>query len=322
MGKYAAIDQAGAAFERQTSGSVLMVEPAAFGFNPETAQSNCFASPSEFAEVATLARGEFDALAGRLEAAGVGVHRLADTPYPAKPDALFPNNWISFHGDGTIVTYPVEAVSRRAERRYDAVAALLRAGGFEIGAHVDLSHHEDLGRYLEGTGSLVLDRPRRRAYACLSSRTDARVIADFDASLGYATLVFGAADPRGRPIYHSNVVMSLGARYALVCLEAVAAADRRRLVDDIELGGRTFVEIDYAQLLSFAGNVIELEDREGRGLVAMSTGAYASLRSQQRRALERLAGELVHVPVATIERVAGGGVRCMIADVHLPRRDA
>ena len=319
MGRYEAVDLERAASERQTSAAILMVEPAAFGFNPETAASNAFASAPRRSQVGERARREFDALAERLELAGVAVHRLADSPLPPKPDAIFPNNWISFHADGTVVTYPMEAPSRRAERRLAAVAALLEGVGFKMRRHVDLSGHEVESRFLEGTGSLVFDRPRRRAYASLSSRTDAGVIREFDARLGYSTFVFSAHDPTGLPIYHTNVVMSLGSRYALVCLDAVAEADRGRLIEDLEIGGRTVVEVDWEQLLAFACNIIELEDREGRSLVAMSSGAHAGLRTAQRRALERLAGELVHVPVPTIERIAGGGVRCMIADIHLPR---
>ncbi|HEV2747397.1 MAG TPA: arginine deiminase-related protein [Allosphingosinicella sp.] len=318
MGKYDAIRLAEARRERQTSASVLMVEPAAFGFNPETAASNAFASPPPWNGAAELAAREFRALAERLEQAGVAVHRLRDTPLPAKPDALFPNNWISFHADGTLVTYPMEAASRRSERRPDAVADLLRATGFDVRCEVDLTANEAQGRYLEGTGSLVLDRPRRRAYACVSSRTDAGAVSEFDAKLGYATLLFEARGPQRRPIYHTNVMMSLGTRFALVCLDCVGEDDRRQLAEDLEIGGRTIVEVDYGQLVSFACNVIELEDGEGRRIVAMSSGAHASLRGDQKRALEELGGELVHVPIPTIERIAGGGVRCMIADIHLP----
>lgn len=318
MGQYQAICPAGAAFEWQTGDCVLMVEPACFGFNPETATSNRFAAPPA-TEVAGAARREFEALSERLEAAGVVVHRLPDTHMPPKPDALFPNNWVSFHADGTLVTYPLEATSRRAERRVEPLTALLAAARFEVRNHIDLSHHEQAGRYLEGTGSLILDRPRRRAYACLSSRTHAEAVADFDLRLGYATLTFGAHDPAGRPIYHSNVAMSLGSRFALLCLGCVDPADRRRLVEDIEVGGRVLIEVDYSQLLDFACNIIELRNARGDALVAMSSGAWRSFRPDQRRVLEQLAGELIHVPVPTIERVAGGGVRCMIADVHLPR---
>jgi hypothetical protein len=319
MGRYGAIDRAGAASERQSSGHVLMVEPLAFGFNPETAATNALASRPADPAQAREARREFCALAARLEAAGVAVHRLADTAAPAKPDAIFPNNWVSFHADGTMVTYPLQAASRRPERRIAALHAMLGAAGFCVERDIDLSAHEAGGRYLEGTGSLVLDRPGRRAYACLSARTHHEVIADFDRRLGYATYAFRAVDPAGLPLYHSNVVLSLGTRYALICLECVHPDDRAALVADLELGGRTIIDISYAQLLGFAANIIELRDGEGRGIVAMSSGAHQVLEPAQRRALEALAGELVHVPIPTIERVSGGGVRCMIADIHLPR---
>lgn len=304
---------------RQASASILMVDPACFGFNSETAQSNRFSMQACFTDTALRARREFSTLVRRLEEAGVAVHTLTDTPVPAKPDAAFPNNWISFHADGTVVTYPMEAESRRHERRIGAVRALLGAAGFEIRRALDLSGHENNGIYLEGTGSLVLDRPRSRAYACLSSRTHQAAIADFDRRMGYSTLTFAARDPGGAPIYHTNVMMSLGTRYALLCLDTVAPEDRGRLIEDLEGSGRTLIVVDYDQLRSFACNIIELEDGKGGRLVAMSSGAHASLRPAQRDALERLAGPIVHAPIPTIEAVAGGGVRCMIADIHLPR---
>ena len=319
MGKYEAVRLLEAVQERQTARSVLMIAPRAFGFNPETAATNRFSSAATEPAIARRARREFMALADRLQIAGVDVHFLRDSSAPAKPDAVFPNNWVSFHADGTIVTYPMAVPSRRHERRPRALKALLRRAGFELRRHIDLSHHEDVGRCLEGTGSLVFDRPRRRAYACLGPRTHAEVVADFDARTGFSTFTFGATDHLGLPVYHTNVVMSLGSRYALVCLECVDEPDRRRLVEDLELGGRTVIEVSYDQMLRFACNILEIEDGQGRPLVAMSSGAFESLRADQVQALETLAGEMVHVPVPVIEAVGGGGVRCMIADVHLPR---
>ncbi len=305
--------------ERQTSRSVLLVEPAGFAFNPETAASNIFAHPSRNDETGRRARAEFDRLARRLARAGVEVHMLADPPEPAKPDAVFPNNWVSFHSDGTVVTYPMATPTRRRERQTEPLRQLLRSGGFDVAQLIDLSRHENDDCFLEGTGSLVLDRPRRRAYACLSERTSPRVIADFDARLGYSTFTFAAADPAGRPIYHTNVMMSLGRRFALLCLDAVAPNQRRALAEDLEAGGRSLIEVDFEQLRRFACNIIELEGGSGQGIVAMSSGARRSLRKEQVRALEELAGEIVHAEIPTIEQTGGGGVRCMIAELHLPR---
>ena len=302
--------------DSQASRSVLLVRPASFGFNPETAASNAFANAAgENAAVAVLR--EFDAVAQRLIGAGVEVLVLEDAPDPPKPDAIFPNNWVSFHADGTMVLYPIESPTRRREREPERLATLLRESGFDIRRTVDLSHHERHGRFLEGTGSLVLDRPGRRAFANLSPRTDPHVIADFDDRMDYATLLFDARDRSGRPIYHTNVLLSLGARFAVICAEAVAEEYRAVLIDEIEAAGRTVIEVDFEQLRSFACNVIELEGASGP-LIAISAAARGSLRPDQLKRLESF-GELLDVAIPTIESVGGGSIRCMIADIHLPR---
>jgi hypothetical protein len=303
--------------DSQAGRSVLLVRPASFGFNPETAASNAFANAAgENAAVAVLR--EFDAVAQRLIGAGVEVLVLEDAPDPPKPDAIFPNNWVSFHADGTMVLYPMESPTRQREREPERLATLLRESGFDIRRTVDLSHHERHGRFLEGTGSLVLDRPGRRAFANLSPRTDPHVIADFDDRMDYATLLFDARDRSGRPIYHTNVLLSLGARFAVICAEAVAEEYRAVLIDEIEAAGRTVIEVDFEQLRSFACNVIELESNRGDPVIAISAAARGSLRPDQLKRLESF-GELLDVPIPTIERVGGGSIRCMIADIHLPR---
>ena len=303
--------------ERQASNSVLLVRPASFGFNPETAASNVFASAAA-EDVADAVLREFDAVARRLSGAGVDVLILEDSPDPPKPDAIFPNNWVSFHADGTMVLYPMESPTRQREREPERLAALLRQSGFDIRRTVDLSHHERHGRFLEGTGSLVLDRQQRRAYANLSPRTDPHVIADFDDRLDYTTLLFDARDRAGRPIYHTNVLLSLGTRFAVLCTGAVAEEYRTVLIDEIEATGRTVIEVDFEQLKNFACNVIELEAESGDPVIAISAAAKDSLRPDQLKRLESF-GELLDVPIPTIERVGGGSIRCMIADIHLPR---
>lgn len=305
--------------EPQTASAVLMVEPAAFAFNPETARTNSFAARAAEGDLARRAGNEFRGLARRLAEAGVDVHILADTAEPSKPDAVFPNNWITFHSDGTLVTYAMAAPTRREERRVAAVEQLLTERGFEMTRRVDLSGGEREGRFLEGTGSLVLDRPGRQAYACLSERTHPVAVAEFDAKLGYSTHLFTATDRNGRPLYHTNVMMSLGRRFALLCLECVRKEDRRPLAEALECSGRTLVDVTVEQLAGFACNLLELADGQGGALVALSTRAKAALRPDQRRRLEQLAGPLVDAPVPTIEAVGGGSVRCMIAEIHLPR---
>ena len=301
----------------QASNAVLLVRPASFGFHAEAATSNAFASAAD-GDVQTAALNEFEALAKRLSQARINTLILDDEPVPAKPDAIFPNNWLSFHRDGTIVVYPMATEARRLERNLAGIKALVTASGFEVRRIVDLSAHERHERYLEGTGSLILDRPRRQAYASLSLRTDRDAIADFDEQLDYSTMVFEAADRSGRPIYHTNVLMSLGTSFAVLCVEAVAPGARAALLAEIESSGRMLIDVDYGQMAGFACNVIELMNRDGEPVIALSSAALRAFRPDQRRALEGF-GELVDVAIPTIESVGGGSVRCMIADIHLPR---
>jgi hypothetical protein len=303
--------------ERQTSNSILMVRPCRFAFNAEAAASNAFAAPAIGPDVATAAIREFDRLAERLDKAGVRIVVLPDLPDPAKPDAVFPNNWVSFHADGTVVLYAMATEARRLERDPERLLGLLDREGFAVHRLVDLSVHEPSGRFLEGTGSLILDRPRGRAFASVGPRTDRDVIADFDREVGYSTLTFDARDRSGRPIYHTNVMMSLGERFAALCLESVAVADRPALLSEIDASGRVLIDVDFDQLAAFACNLIELRGREGP-LIALSGAALRSFRADQLRTLESF-GELIAADIPTIESVGGGSVRCMIADVHLPR---
>jgi hypothetical protein len=303
--------------EAQTSGTVLMVRPASFGFHAEAAESNAFAHAEPQADISAALR-EFETVVEALDNAGVEVLVLDDAPDPAKPDAVFPNNWVSFHADGTMVLYPMATEARRLERDPDLLKARLESAGFEVRRVIDLSFHEKQGHFLEGTGSLVLDRPQRRAYANLSPRTDATVIADFDDRLDFSTLLFDAHDRSGRAIYHTNVAMSFGAKFAVLCTEAIAPEYREILIGEIETGGRTLIEVDYEQMRQFACNLIELKGRAGP-VIALSSVARRSYRPDQLRVLERF-GELVEADIPTIEAVGGGSLRCMIADVHLPRR--
>ena len=291
-----------------------MVRPARFGFHAEAAESNVFAQAGT--DVSDALR-EFDGAVEALESAGVEVLILEDSPDPAKPDAIFPNNWVTFHADGTMVLYPMATAARRLERNPDVLKSLLASNGFEVRRTIDLSFHEKHGHFLEGTGSLVLDRPARRAYASLSARTDATVIADFDDRLDYSTLLFDAHDRSGKPIYHTNVAMSFGAKFAVLCSQAIAPEYREILVGEIETGGRTLIEVEYDQMRQFACNLIELKGRSGP-VIALSSAARRSYRPEQLRVIERF-GELVEADIRTIEAVGGGSLRCMITDIHLPR---
>jgi hypothetical protein len=236
----------------------------------------------------------------------------------ALPDEVFPNNWLSLHADGTAVLYPLLAPNRRRERRADVLDELRGRYGYRIDRVVDLTHFETRGEFLEGTGSLALDRERHVAFACLSPRTHTVPLAALARELGYETIAFHAADRAGRPIYHTNVMLAIGTRFAALCTAAIADADQRRaVVGRLEDTGHEIVELGFDQLEAFAGNMLEL--RGGRGpVIALSAVALRSLDGAARRTVERH-GELVTADVATIERVGGGSVRCMLAEVALPK---
>lgn len=304
--------------EPQTSDAVLMIRPARFAANAETAGTNRFqAAAGTDRDVAARAAREFDGLAVALAAAGVRVHAFAGSRTALLPDEVFPNNWVSFHADGTAVLYPLLAPSRRRERRPELLAELTRDHGYRLARVVDLTHLEERAQFLEGTGSFVLDRVQRVAYACRSPRTHDAALAEFGRELGYETCAFDAADRDGHAIYHTNVLLSVGTRFAVLCTRALRDADQRRSVVDRLAAHREVIDLSFEQLHSFAGNLLEL--RAGASpVIALSATALASLRAAQRRALEAH-GELVAADVATIEHVGGGSVRCMLAEVALPR---
>ncbi len=304
--------------ERQCADAVLMIRPACFGSNPETAASNRFQQGGAGPEVPLLAQREFDRLAAQLSSAGVAVHVADDKPGPARPDACFPNNWLSLHADGSVVLYPLMAPSRRAERREEPIAQL-RAAGFRIKRTVDLSHWERRGEFLEGTGSLVLDRCHRIAYACWSPRTHAGPLAEFAVKLGYRTVTFDARGPGAQPVYHTNVLMAIGARFAVLCLEAIPDPEQRATVQaELEQAGHELIAISNSQMNDFAGNLLALSSSGGEPLLAMSVTAWDSLATSQQRALEGH-GTIVTAVIPVIERYGGGSVRCMIAEIFLPR---
>ena len=304
--------------EPQSAAAVLMVRPARFGFNPQTAASNVFQKEGEPAGVHEAALREFDALAEQLSRAGLQVILVQDTVHPVKPDAIFPNNWVSFHRDGTVALYPMMAPNRRLERR-DEVLAEVAAAGFRITRTVDLCHREELGQYLEGTGSLVLDRPRRLAYANISPRTDLDALGEFAQQLDYDLVTFESVDGAGRPVYHTNVMLAVGAGFAVMCAESIAEKRSRDAVrETLGAGGREIVEISVAQMQAFAGNVLELAP-PGSTVIALSTTAWACLDAHQRRVLEKH-GNVLAAEIPVIEHFGGGGVRCMLAEVHLPPR--
>ena len=295
-----------------------MIRPARFGANPETAASNRFQQGGATPDAPLAARREFEGLASQLADAGVAVHAADDSPEPAKPDACFPNNWVTFHDDGSVVLYPLLAASRRAERREEPIA-LLRSAGFRIARTIDLSHWEERGEYLEGTGSLVLDRCHHIAYACWSPRTTPAAVADFAARFGYRVVRFDSHGPGGQAIYHTNVMMAIGERFAVVCPDAIPDPQQQAaLLRTLEQSGHEPIAISITQMNGFAGNLLALKSQQGEPLIAMSAAAWDCLGPQEHHGLERH-GRIVTAPIPTIEHHGGGSVRCMIAEVFLPR---
>lgn len=312
----------------QSPSRALLVRPHHFTANAETALDNTFQSlaAARAVDPAVLARRAFDEvgrLAGALEAAGVAVTMFED-PGTATPDSVFPNNWLSTHEDGTIALFPMYAPSRRAERRADIVAALRER--FHVRRVVDYSSGEADARFLEGTGAMVLDHLTRTAFACRSRRLDETLLAEVCADLGFEPLVVDASDVAGVPVYHTNVLMSVGTDVAVLGASMIrdpaqSAAVRERL----RASGREVVELDEAQVRAFAGNCLEVVAGQGRSDAAsgerslmMSATALAALTPDQRRRVERSC-RIRAVEVPTIE-TAGGSVRCMIAGIHLAPR--
>jgi len=307
--------------ESQLASTVLMIRPVRFQSNPLTAASNRFQgrNPDSPEQQQRDAAREFDGLVDVLRGAGIEVIVFDDTEEPHTPDAIFPNNWVSFHADGTVVLYPMEAPNRRTERRPDIVEALADEFGFQVREVVDLSGHESSGHFLEGTGSLVLDRVNRVAYACLSSRTHLEALGDFAQRLDYEVLAFDAVDRNGAPIYHTNVLMNVGEKLAVICGEAIERDDQREAVlESLRKTGHDVVALSHAQMDAFAGNMLELRSADGERIIAMSAQARDSLDSAQVDAIEKHA-RIVSAPIGNIESSAGGSVRCMLAEIHLPR---
>ena len=308
----------------QAPQSVMMVRPASFGFNPLTAASNAFqhseldVSPEIVRKQAQL---EFDLFVEKLVAVGIDVIVMEDAPEPITPDAVFPNNWISFHEDGTVILYPMMAQNRRMERREGFILTLERDYKFEVKRVLDLSFYEQFDLFLEGTGSMVLDYIHRRAYANLSPRTEESVLDRFCQEMNYRKEIFSSVDENGMEIYHANVVMCIGTGYVVFCLESVVdEAERMNLLRMFESTGHEIIDISYHQLSCFAGNMMELQNREGDPILVMSENAFRSLGKHQEKRLSKRA-EILFSPLNTIEKYGGGSARCMLAGIFLPRRE-
>jgi hypothetical protein len=303
----------------QSTNSVLMIRPCRFYPNPETAADNAFQARLDRAAdaLSPVARKEFDAAVQTLRAAGVNVHVFEDTLEPEKPDAVFPNNWISTHGDGRIALFPMYSAMRRRERRHDIVGELRKL--YRVTEVIDYSVFEEEGCCLEGTGSLVLDHLNKIAYVSLSNRSNPKVIRLFANDFNYEPVTFTSIGSNGQPIYHTNVMMCVGTVFAMVGLEMIRnKAERQQVRARLEKTGKEIVELSADQIANFAGNAIELHNKGGEKLLLLSKRAIRALTEEQRERLSRYA-RLVSLELPTIE-LGGGSARCMIATIHLPPR--
>ncbi len=296
-----------------------MIRPVAFGLNPQTAESNAFQNTTSSQEnVQECALKEFNDFVIKLRLNHINVIVIEDTINPHTPDSIFPNNWVSFHNDGSIYVYPMQAENRRMERREDILDVL--STQFNITEINDLTFTEDREEYLEGTGSMVLDRENKIVYACLSIRTHPKVLDIFCNESGYKAITFKAFDKSNIPIYHTNVMMSVGENFALICLESISdEKEKQKLINSFKNTGKEIIEISLAQMNNFAGNMLEVKNTLAQNFIVMSESAYLSLNENQRNQLSKH-GNLLYSSLKTIEENGGGSARCMMAEIHLEKK--
>ncbi len=299
----------------QTTSHLLMIRPAHFGYNEQTAVNNAFQIKRDQEGVQENALKEFDKLVDLLRSNGVDVIVVQDSFTPHTPDAIFPNNWISFHDQHTICLYPMYAPNRRSERKEAVINTIRRK--FKIARRIDLTHYEFQNQFLEGTGSMVLDREGRIAYACISPRTDPEVLEDFCRQMNYNSCVFHAMDEMGQDIYHTNVMMCVADRYVVICLDSIRdPLEKKSVLEAIGKTGKEIIPISLEQMNHFAGNMLQVENARGEKFLVMSTAAYEALTGEQIDMLSSY-NKLLHSSLQTIETNGGGSARCMIAEVHL-----
>lgn len=293
---------------------VLMIEPVAFHSNAETYEDNFFMERNPIhrkEEIQKLAHAEFLSFKKLLMCNGIEILSFQDIVDNNTPDSIFPNNWFSTHEDGMFILYPVRFESRRREKRSDIISELRKT----YPNLVDLSHYEAKGKFLEGTGSLVFDRSNKIIYCALSQRSNDDVLKEVEMLLGYRAVRFTAVDFQGQAVYHTNVLLTVGFKWAVLALETVEnELERRVLVESLVSTGHEIIEISKAQMTRFCGNMLELQNNLGEHLIVMSTQAYKGLLKKQIACLEKY-GRIVHSDISTIERFGGGGARCMLAEL-------
>ena len=305
----------------QTTDTVLMIEPAAFGFNAETAQNNYFQVNSENAETQNRALQEFNNFVEKLRSKGINVITMKDTLEPHTPDSIFPNNWISMHQDGTVVLYPMCAVNRRWERRNDILEILKR--NFSVKEIIDFSAPENDGKFLEGTGSMIFDHDNKLAYGSVSLRLDEQLFREFCEKFGFEPVVFHSyqtANNERLPIYHTNVMMCVADQFVVICLDCIDdETERVNVVNAIVNSRKEIIEISESQMQQFAGNMLQVQNSDGKKFLVMSLSAYQSLTPEQISNIEKYS-EIIYSDLETIETNGGGSARCMLAEVFLEKK--
>ncbi|MEN7548625.1 arginine deiminase-related protein [Rapidithrix thailandica] len=306
----------------QTTQHILMVRPAAFGYNAITAQNNAFQHTGEqLQEESSLqekALAEFQNFTNVLREAGVHVIEIFDTPEPKKPDAIFPNNWFTSHADNTLILYPMYAENRRWERRRGIIELL--EGEFIIENEIDFSHFEEDHKFLEGTGSMIFDRVNKICYACLSERTEKSLLELFAEKTGYQIVAFHASDEKGTPIYHTNVMMAMATDFAVVCLESIQSSQEKEdILEQLKKTHKAVIDVSLTQMKEFTCNVLEVENAKGERFLVMSERAYKHFTEEQKTQIRRFTG-ILKTPLTTIEHIGGGGARCMMAEVFFQPR--
>ncbi|MGV0996906.1 citrulline utilization hydrolase CtlX [Empedobacter falsenii] len=310
--------------QKQYTSTILMVEPTAFYYNPETAVNNYFQTETTDSQedIQKEALEEFQGMVSALRSKGVNVITIKDTASPHTPDSIFPNNWISFHDNGNVVLYPMFAKNRREERREEDVLSLLEEKGFHIDDVIDFTSAEEDEIFLEGTGSIILDREHELAYACISQRTDEDLLIEFCEELEYTPVIFHAnqtVNGERKPIYHTNVMMCIADKYAIICLDSIDDKKEKKAVCEYLLeAGKEIIAITETQMHQFAGNMLQVGGL-GQSYLVMSQTAYNSLNQEQISKIEAY-NLILPVKIDLIEKLGGGSARCMMAEVFLPKK--
>jgi hypothetical protein len=306
----------------QTTDTVLMIEPIAFGFNEETAKNNYFQVEQKGFDIQFKALTEFKAFAEKLRSKGINVITIKDTLDPHTPDSIFPNNWVSFHNDGKVVLYPMFASNRRVERREDIIETI-KDQGFDVDEIDDWSLAEIQGHFLEGTGSMIFDHDNKIAYGSVSLRLDENLFRKFCEKYGFTPIVFHSFQTVGSerlPIYHTNVMMCVADKFVVICLDCIDnELERSKVIETIKNSGKEIIEISEEQMQQFAGNMLQVQNKDGEKFLVMSETAYKSLSENQVSAIEKHC-EIIYSDLNTIEVNGGGSARCMLAEVFLPKK--